>query len=138
MNIRDLLNPELGIRDMPSKWWRKQVHALLIMNKGILLAVLQDVPPADDCTQFGLGHGQCIKFSSELNPISAIMNAMHKRMAAMNGCDVFVESWPGSKLARACSIVGIKNIYCMDNDNPNDDEIKALKEYGVKVVHVSI
>ncbi len=137
MDIRDFLNPELGIRDMPSGWWREQVRALLIINKGILLAVLQDVPQADGCTQFGLGHGQCIKFSNELNPVSAIMNAMHKRMAVMNGCDVYVESWPGSKLALACSIVGIKSIYYAKGD-PGDKEVKALNAYGVEVIHVRI
>src|SRR3989344_6277490 len=132
MNIRDFLNPELGIIEMSSKWWKDQVLALLIMNKGILLAVLQDVPSADGCMQFGLGHGQCIKFSSELNPVSAIMKAMRKRVAFMNGCEVYVKSWPGTELAKVCSIVGIRKIYHTDADgSPSDDEVKELKKCGV-------
>ncbi len=137
MNVRKVLNPELGVVNMSSEWWMEQVCALLIMGGGILLAALRHVQSARDCLEIGLASGQCVQVSGKLHPIMEIANAMKERMAVMNGCSIYVESWPESKMAKWCAIVGIKEIY-YTNGSPSDDEVKTFKKCGVKVTRVSV
>lgn len=134
-SIRRLLNPQLKITEMSSEWWKEQVRALLIVGDGILLAALRQVPNAHNCTRFGLGHGQCVEVPDSKNPITAIMTVMRKRMAVMNGCSFYIQSWD-SKMAKVCTFVGIKEIYT--NGSPSDEEVTSFKKCGVEVIRVSI
>lgn len=135
MNIRNVLNKELGVVNMPSQWWEEQVRALLIVEGGILLAALRQVPAARDCIRFGLGHGQCVKVSDSQNPITAIMGVMHERMAAMHGCSFYFQLWD-SKMAKVCALAGVKNIYT--NGSPLDEEVESFKKCGVEVIRVNV
>jgi len=140
MNVREMLNPELGVVDMPSEWWEEHVCALLIMERGILMAALRHVPDARDCYKIGLAHGQCVQVSGKSHPITAIMKAMRKRvgerMAGMNGCNLYTQSWD-SKMAKACAFVGIKKIYYAEG-SPIPNEVKEFKACGVEVTRVSL
>lgn len=135
-NIRDFLNQELKIRELPAAWWRKEVRGLLIMDGGILLAALRHVPEARDCPQIGLAHGQCTKVSGEIHPVSAIIYAMEHRMVAMNGCTIYVKSWPSSLWRKLCVDVGISRI-CYTNGTPSVLAVKKLLMHCVEVCRVT-
>ena len=137
VNIRSLLNRELAIVRMSSEWWMEQVCAIVIMDNGILLIALRHVPAALDCHQIGLGHGQCVEVSETQSPVTAIMNSMRKRMAILNGCSLYIKSWPDQKLSRLCAIVGVKKIYYADG-SPSNEELSSLKAYCVEVIRVSV
>ena len=136
MNLRDVLNPEIGIVSMSSEWLEDQVLAAVIIDESILKIALRDVPKAPDCTRIGLGHGQCVEVKGSLNPVTAIMDAMEEQMAVMNGCNFYMQLWD-SNMAKACALVGIKEIY-YTNGSTSDDEVKAFKTCGVEIIRVSL
>lgn len=100
-------------------WWR-QIGALLVRNGCVELAAFnQHVPNEQSAYCYGdprsnFEPGQCIELSSALHAEAGIVAEAARFGFSMDGCDLYVTTFPCPSCAYLCAHTGIRRLYYVD------------------------
>ncbi len=125
-----------------SEWWR-QIGAILVKNKKIILrANNKDLP--SDHTPYQVGEvrdffkpGERQDLASTIHAEQKIVAEAAKRGISLEGTSIYVTTFPCPVCAKLIAFSGIKNLYFGEGGS-NFDAQKVLESAGVKITYVSV
>lgn len=128
--------------DKSPDWWR-QIGSLLVRDGRTLLSAFnRHVPSEQSCYCYGdprsnFEPGQCIDASCALHAESGIIAEAARLGIAMEGCDLYVTTFPCPPCAYACARTGIKRLFYADGYAliAGAEELQAR---GVKIIRVEM
>ncbi len=100
-------------------WWR-QIGALLVKDGKVILAAFnRHVPSEQSAYCYGdprsnFEPGQCIDASVALHAEIGVVAEAARRGVVMDGCDLYVTTFPCPPCAHACAFSGIKRLFYVD------------------------
>ncbi|MHB8914141.1 MAG: deoxycytidylate deaminase [Minisyncoccota bacterium] len=139
---RNLMRLAFGHADRSPDWWR-QVGALLVKERNILLAAFnRHVPSEQSAYHYGdprssFEAGQRIDVSGALHAEIGIIAEAARRGISMEGCDLYVTTFPCPPCAYACACTGIRRLYYADGYSLIAGA-ETLEANGVEIVHVEM
>ncbi len=139
---RSLMRAAFAESERSSDWWR-QVGALLVRNGEVLLAAFNKHFPSEQSPYLygdprsNFGPGQSIDVSSALHAEIGIISEAAKRGILMEGCDLYVTTFPCPPCAYACANSGIKRLYYVDGYSLIEGA-DALTSRGIEIIRVDM
>ena len=123
-------------------WWR-QIGALLVKNGRIILSAFnRHVPNEQSAYCYGdprsnFDQGKSIEVSSSLHAEMGIISEAARRGIRMEGCDLYVTTFPCPPCAYALAYTGIKRLYYADGYSLIAGA-ETLQAKGVEIIHVKM
>ena len=139
---RDLMRFASGIASHSPDWWR-QIGALLVKERCVLLSAFnQHVPSEQSAYCYGdprsnFEQGQYIEVSGALHAEVGIIAGAARRGISMEGCDLYVTTFPCPPCAYACAYTGIKRLFYVDGYSLVAGA-EVLKAKGVEIIRVEM
>lgn len=139
---RNLMHLAFGHADRSPDWWR-QVGALLVKEGNILLSAFnRHVPSEQSAYHYGdprsnFEAGQRIDVSGALHAEIGIIAEAARRGISMEGCDLYVTTFPCPPCAYACAYTGIRRLYYADGYSLIAG-VETLEANGVEIIHVEV
>lgn len=130
VGLADFINPALT----PAEWIH-EVGALLLLNKGVLLAIFNTRAPSPHDARHSLGVGQCIESWNSLCPETCLAAEAIRRGIMSTGCDLYVRVFPCAPCARFWAHTGIRRLYYAEGCL-HRPQVEALKDGGVEIFQV--
>lgn len=139
---KELMGTAFGIADRSSDWWR-QVGALLVKNGKILLGSYNEHYPSEQSPYLegdprsNFGPGERIDASTALHAEIGVIAEAANRGIGMNGCDLYVTTFPCPPCAYACAKSGIRRLYYVEGYSliAGGD---ALRSRDVEIIRVDM
>ena len=139
---RECIRTASLIAERSPDWWR-QIGALLVKDKHILIAAFNRHVPSEQ-SEYCYGdprsnfeQGQCIDVSSALHAEAGIVAEAVRRGISMEGCDLYVTTFPCPPCAYLCSFTGIKRLYYADGYSLVAGA-ETLQAKGVEIIRVEM
>ena len=116
---RTFMRSALTIADKSPDWWR-QIGALLVKEGKILLfSFNRHVPNCQSAYCYGdprshFTQGEHIEISGALHAEAGIVAAAAQKGISMEGCDLYVSTFPCPPCAFLCASTGIKRLFYKD------------------------
>ncbi len=140
---RELMRSAFACANRSPDWWR-QIGALLVNeNKSVLLAAFnQHVPSEQSAYLYGdprsnFEPGQRIDVSGALHAEAGIVAEAARRGLSMEGCDLYVTTFPCPPCAYLCSFTGIKRLYYTDGYSLVAGA-ETLQAKGIEIIRVEM
>jgi dCMP deaminase len=128
--------------DRSPDWWR-QIGALLVRDGQVLLGTFnRHVPNEQSAYHYGdprsnFEAGQCIDVSSALHGEIGIVAEAARRGLSMEGCDLYVTTFPCPPCASACAFTGIKRLFYAEGYSLVAGA-ETLQAKGVEIIRVEM
>jgi dCMP deaminase len=116
---RRIMALAFGVADKSPDWWR-QISALLTKDEEVLLASFnRHLPSEQSAYLYGdprsnFEPGVCIEMSVAGHAEAILVATAAKRGISMQGCDLFVSTFPCPPCAYTLAFTGIKRLYYAD------------------------
>jgi dCMP deaminase len=139
---RVLMQKAFASADRSPDWWR-QVGALLVRDGTVLLVAFnQHVPSEQSAYHYGdprsnFEAGQRIDVSGAAHAEAGLIAEAAKRGIAMEGCDLYVTTFPCPSCAYSCSLTGIKRLFYTEGYSLVAGA-ETLEAKGVEIVRVDM
>lgn len=140
---RDLMSVAFNSASKSPDWWR-QIGALLVTKERdiVLVSFNQHVPSEQSEYCYGdprsnFEPGQSIEVSGALHAEAAIIAEAARRGICMEGCYLYVTTFPCPPCAYLCAFSGIERIYYADGYSLVAGA-EVLKAKGVEIVRVKM
>lgn len=139
---RDLMRAASGIANKSPDWWR-QIGALLVKDGRILLSAFnRHVPSEQSAYCYGdprsnFEQGERIEVSGALHAEVGIIAEAARRGLSMEGCDLYVTTFPCPPCAYACAFTGIKRLFYADGYSLVAGA-ETLQAKGVEIIRVEM
>ncbi|MFA6278785.1 MAG: deaminase [Candidatus Paceibacterota bacterium] len=136
------MRTSFALAEKSPDWWR-QIGSLLVRDGRTLLSAFnQHVPSEQSCYCYGdprsnFEPGQCIDASCALHAETGIIAEAARRGVAMEGCDLYVTTFPCPPCAYACARTGIKRLFYADG-YALISGAEELEARGVKIIRVEM
>lgn len=139
---RELMHEAFGLSTRSSDWWR-QVGALLVRDgTAVLGAYNRHLPSEQSPYLYGdprshFGPGQSIEISSAIHAEIGVIAEAARRGIAMDGCDLYVTTFPCPPCAYACASSGIRRLYYADGYSLIEGA-DALRSRDIEIIRVDM
>lgn len=139
---RELMHSAFREANSSPDWWR-QIGALLVKDGKILLTSFnRHVPHEQSNYLYGdprsnFEPGQCIDASGAAHAETVLIAEAARRGVAMEGCDLYVTTFPCPPCAYTCSFTGIRRLYYVDG-YALVAGAETLQAKGVEIVRVEM
>ncbi|MBU6388446.1 hypothetical protein KGQ72_01035 [Patescibacteria group bacterium] len=140
---RDLMRSAFEETERSPDWWR-QIGALLVDESGgvILAAFNHHVPSEQSAYCYGdprsnFEPGQCIDASIAAHAEAVLVAVAAQRGISMEGCDLYVTTFPCPPCAYLCSFTGIRRLYYVDGYSLVAGA-EALQAKDVEIIRVQM
>ncbi len=139
---RELMHCASDVASRSPDWWR-QIGALLVQDGDILLAAFnQHVPSEQSAYLYGdprsnFEPGQRIDVSGALHAEAAIVAEAARRGFSMEGCDLYVTTFPCPPCAYLSAFTGIKRLFYVDGYSLVAGA-ETLQTKDVEIIHVEM
>lgn len=139
---RELVHKACVRGDQSPDFWR-QIGALLVKDGKILFSAFNRHVPSDQSvycygdprSQFDAG--QSIDVSSSLHAEMGILAEAARRGISMEGCDLYVTTFPCPPCAHACAFTGIRRLYYAEGYSLITGA-ETLEANGVEIIRVEM
>lgn len=137
---RYLMRSAFKTAERSPDWWR-QIGALLVKDKEVLIASFNQHVPCEQSAYLegdprsSFEQGQSIEVSAALHAEAGLVAEAARRGLSMEGCDLYVTTFPCPPCAYLCAHTGIKRLYYADGYSLIAGA-ETLHANGVEIVRV--
>lgn len=124
-----------------SKCWWRQVGAVLVKNKAVVLKAFNKMMPTDDecykigCVRDKIEPGKIPEMCSVAHAEAGIIAQAAKQGISLKGADLYVTHFPCSACAKLIALSGIKRVvYCRGSSV--FDGAKVMESRGVEIIKI--
>lgn len=116
---QDIMRSAFRLATRSPDWWR-QIGALLVREGEVLVAAFNRHVPCEQSAYLegdprsNFEQGQCIECSGALHAEAGIVAEAARRGLSMDGCNLYVTTFPCPPCAYLCAHTGIRRLYYAD------------------------
>jgi len=138
---REVMRSAFRIAERSPDWWR-QVGALLLRDGRALVSAYNQHVPHEQSTYLegdprsNFEPGQQIEMSNALHAEAGVVAEAARRGIRMEGCDLYVTTFPCPPCAYLCAYSGIQRLYYVDG-YALVAGAETLQSKGVEIIRVS-
>ncbi|MFA4846552.1 MAG: deaminase [Patescibacteria group bacterium] len=139
---RELMRTAFKFAEKSPDWWR-QIGALLVKDGKVLLSAFNNHVPSEQSAycygdpRSNFEQGQYIGVSGALHAEVGIIAEAARRGISMEGCDLYVTTFPCPPCAYAVAYTGIKRLYYADGYSLVAGA-ETLQAKGVEIIRVEM
>lgn len=138
---REVMRSAFKIAERSPDWWR-QVGALLVKEGEVIISAYNQHVPHEQSTYLegdprsNFEAGQQIELSNALHAEAGVVAEAARRGIRMEGCDLYVTTFPCPPCAYLCAHSGIKRLYYVEG-YALVAGAETLQSKGVEIIRVS-